>query len=149
MPSITDTFAAVRSLNSPDVPIVYAVEGDKIVARWDVVKAQTLYPNELKTIDQKYSVTVTLDEAKGTYTSKDHETKMNVSVTPGKISFGSSTFAGKKSGKEFHLQLGGISKTPDGITPALVWSFDSARIKEPLFAFLEQHGWTKKRGLFG
>jgi hypothetical protein len=149
MPSVAETLAAVPTLNSPDVPIVFAAEGDTIVARWDVVSAQTLYPNEFATIDRDFSVTVTLDEAKGTYKSKDRETHTESSFGAGGFHFEKSTFSGKKVGKEFHFELGGISKTDDGISPVLAWSFDTARIKEPLFAFLEQHGWKKKRGLFG
>lgn len=146
---LPELLALLPTLNSPDVPIVYAVEGDRIVARWDVVSAQTLYPAEFATIDRDFSVTVTFDPKKGTWKSKDHETQTTSSFGAGGLSFGTSTFSGKKIGKEFHLELGGITTTPDGVSPVLAWSFDSARIKQPLFAFLEQHGWTKKRGLFG
>jgi hypothetical protein len=31
----------------------------------------------------------------------------------------------------------------------LAWSFDTSKIKTPLFAFLEANGWTHKKGLFG
>jgi hypothetical protein len=67
----------------------------------------------------------------------------------GGFSFGSSTFSGKTNKKEFSFELGGISKTDDGITPVLAWSFDTSRIKTPLFAFLKENGWTEKKGLFG
>jgi len=146
---LPELLALVPTLNSPDVPIVYATDGDRIVARWDVVSAQTLYPTEFATIDRDFSITVTLDEKKGTWKSKDHETQTTSSVRRDGFSFGTGSFSGKKIGKEFHLELGGITNTPDGLSPVLAWSFDSDRIKAPLFAFLEQHGWTKKRGLFG
>jgi hypothetical protein len=146
---LPDLLALVPTLNSPDVPIVYAVEGSAIVASWDVVSAQTLYPTEFATIDRDFRVTVTFDEKKGTWKSTDRETQITSSFGSGGLSFGTSSFSGKKVGKEFHLELGGISNTPDGVTPVLAWSFDSGRIKKPLFAFLEQHGWTRKRGLFG
>ena len=146
---LPELFAAVPALNSPDVPIVYAVEGDAIVARWDVVSAQTVYPREFATIDRDFSVTVTFDEGRGTYKSKDHDSQSGWSLGGGGLRFEASTFSGKKAEKSFHLELGGISNTPDGLQPGLIWSFDTARIKEPLFAFLEQHGWERKRGLFG
>src|SRR5690606_29966901 len=120
---------------------VYAAEGDTIVARWEVVSAQTLYPTEFATIDRDFSVTVTFDPKKGTYKSKDRETQSQGSLGSGGLSWSTGGFSGKKTGKSFSL-------TPEGLTPVLAWSFDSARIKQPLFAFLEQHGWTKKRGLF-
>ena len=28
----------------------------------------------------------------------------------------------------------------------VVYSFDTDKIKDPLFAFLEQHGWARKKG---
>ena len=146
---LPELLALVPTLNSPDVPIVYAAEGDTIVARWDVVSAQTLYPTEFATIDRDFSVTVTFDEKKGTWKSKDHETQTTTSLGSGGFSFGTSTFSGKKSGKEFHLELGGLTRQDGELSPVLAWSFDSSRIKQPPFAFLEQHGWTRKRGLFG
>ena len=30
----------------------------------------------------------------------------------------------------------------------VVYSFETSRIKEPLFTFLEQHGWSRKKGFF-
>ena len=30
----------------------------------------------------------------------------------------------------------------------VVYSFETGRIKDPLFSFLEQHGWEKKKGFF-
>jgi hypothetical protein len=146
---LPELLALVPTLNSPDVPIVYAAEGDTIVARWDVVSAQTLYPTEIATIDRDFSVTVTFDPKKGSWKSKDHETQITSSTTSGGFSFGASSFSGKKSGKEFHFEVGGLTRQDGEPSPVLAWSFDSSRIKQPLFAFLEQHGWTKKRGLFG
>ncbi|WP_395638405.1 hypothetical protein [Pseudolysinimonas sp.] len=146
---LPELLALVPTLNSPDVPIVYAVEGDTIVARWDVVNAQTVYPTEFATVDRDFSVTVTFDEKKGTWRSKDHETQSTTSFGPGGIRMEKSFFSGKKVGKEFHLELGGLTRQNGELSPVLAWSFDTARIKKPLFAFLEQHGWTKKRGLFG
>jgi hypothetical protein len=86
----------VPTLNSPDVPIVYTAEGATIVGRWDVVSAQTLYPTEFATIDRDFSVTVTFDETKGTWKSKDHETQTTSSFGSGGISFGTSTFARRR-----------------------------------------------------
>jgi hypothetical protein len=125
------------------------VQGDQIVAYWDVVNAQTLYPREFETIDRDFTVTVTFDERKGTYKAKDRETQTESSFGGGGLSWSSSTFSGTKTSKSFNMTFGGVSNTPDGIQPGLVWSFDTARIKDPLFAFLAQHGWERKRGLFG
>jgi len=141
--------AQVPTLNDPTQPFTFEVKGNEIVGKWDIVRAKTLYPKEFKTIDKKYSITVTLDEKKSTYKFKDREKSSSSSFSGSGVSFGSSGFSGKTNKKEFSFELGGISKTDDGITPVLAWSFDTSRIKTPLFAFLKENGWTEKKGLFG
>ena len=141
--------AQVSTLNDPTQPFTFEVKGNEIVGKWDIVRAKTLYPKEFKTIDKKYSITVTLDEKKSTYKYKDREKSSSSSFSGSGVSFGSSGFSGKTNKKEFSFELGGISKTDDGITPVLAWSFDTSRIKTPLFAFLKENGWTEKKGLFG
>jgi hypothetical protein len=147
---LADLLAKVPALNNPNEPITYQVDGDKLVAKWDIVRAKSLYPKEFTTIDKKFSVTVEFDEKKGTFTTKDHEKSSGMSIGAGGLSFGSDSFSGKKSEKSFSFELGGINKKEgEPVSPVLAWSFDTARIKGPLFAFLEQNGWTKRRGLFG
>ena len=68
---LADLFAKVPALNNPNEPITFVVDGDRLVAKWDIVRAKSLYPKEFKTIDKKFSVTVDFDEKKGTYKSKD------------------------------------------------------------------------------
>lgn len=146
---LKDLLAQVPTLNDPGQPFTYEVVGDTIVGTWDIVRAQSLYPTEFATIDKSFSVTVEFNEAKGTFKSKDHEKSSNASFGTGGLSFGTSGFSGKTSKKEFSFELGGINKTDEGISPVLAWSFDTSRIKTPLFAFVEQHGWKRKKGLFG
>jgi hypothetical protein len=147
---LKDLLVQAATVNdNPNEPITWEVKGDKLIAKWDIVRAKSLYPKEFKTIDKKFSVTVEFDQKKGTYKTKDREKSSGASIGTGGISFGSDSFSGKKSGKEFSFEFGGINKTDEGISPVLAWSFDTARIKKPLFAFLEQHGWKRKKGLFG
>ncbi len=146
---LADLLAQVPALNDPALPFTYEVKGSSIIGKWDIVRAKSLYPSEFKTIDKKYSVTVDFDEKKGTYKYKDREKSSGMSVTGGGLSFGTSGFSGKTSKKEFSFELGGINQTDDGVSPVLAWSFDTSRIKTPLFAFLEANGWTHKKGLFG
>jgi len=147
---LRELLASVPTLNKPDQPIVYEVKGDQVIARWDIVRAKSLYPKEYKAIDKKFSITVTFDERKGSYKTKDREKSSNLSFGTGGVSFGTDSFSGKKSGKEFSFELGGVhQKDGEGISPVLAWSFDTARIKGPLFAFLEANGWKKHKGLFG
>jgi hypothetical protein len=146
---LAELLAKVPSLNVDGQPFTYTVDGDKIVGSWDIVKAKSLYPTEFKTIDKKFSVTVEFDEKKGTWKSKDRDSTSGVSVNSGGMSWGTSGFSGKKSEKSFSFEFGGVNKTEDGIAPVLAWSFDTARIKKPLFDFLEANGWKQKKGLFG
>ena len=146
---LAELLTKVPALNDPAQPFTYEVVGQTIVGKWDIVKAQTLYPNEFATIDKEFTVTVEFNEGKGTFKSKDHEKTANMSFGTGGFSVGSSTFSGKTTKKEFHFELGGITNAEDGLSPVLAWSFDTDKIKDPLFSFLEAEGWKRKKGLFG
>jgi|GEM_PF-86960 len=147
--SLAELLAQVPALNDPAQPFTYTVKGNTIVGAWDIVRAKSLYPKEFKSIDKKYSITVEFDEKKSTYKYKDREKSSGFSAGTGGISFGSSGFSGKESKKEFSFELGGVNKTDAGISPVLAWSFDTSKIKTPLFDFLEKNGWAHKKGLFG
>src|SRR3954451_15032106 len=146
---LPELLAKVPSLNDPAQPFTYAVVGDTIVGQWDIVSAKSLYPTEFATIDKDFTVTVTFNQDKGTWSSKDHAKNSNSSFGTGGFSVGTDSFSGKMSKKSFSFTLGGANETADGVSPVLAWSFDTARIKNPLFAFLEANGWEKKKGFFG
>ena len=146
---LPELLALVPTLNDPAQPFAYEVVGETIVGRWDIVKAQSLYPTEFETIDREFTVTVEFNQGKGTFKSKDHESSSGVQVNSGGLSWGTSTFSGKTKKKEFSFTLGGIHNTEEGVSPVLAWSFDTDKIKQPLFSFLETHGWARKKGLFG
>ena len=65
--SLADLLAAVPSLNDPTQPFTYAVDGQKIVGTWDIVKATSLYPTEVTHIDKAYRLEVELDQDEHTY----------------------------------------------------------------------------------
>ena len=146
---LPELLALVPTLNDPDQPFAYEVVGETIVGRWDIVKAQSLYPTEFETIDREFTVTIEFNQDKGTFKSKDHETSSGAQVDSGGLSWGKSTFSGQTTAKEFSFTLGGVHNTEDGVSPVLAWSFDTEKIKQPLFSFLETHGWARKKGLFG
>ena len=146
---LPELLALVPTLNDPTQPFAYEVVGETIVGRWDIVKAQSLYPTEFETIDREFTVTVEFNQDKGTFKSKDHEKSSGMQANSGGLSWGSSTFSGKTTKKEFSFTLGGVHNTEEGISPVLAWSFDTDKIKQPLFSFLETHGWKRKKGLFG
>jgi hypothetical protein len=154
---LPELLAAVPSIADPQEPFVLTVDGDTIVGSWDIVKATTLYPLglDLEHVDQDYRLTVTFDTDRQTYDFEEHQTS-----TTGRAGIDGDTlrlggrkefFRGKSSSKQFHWEIGGIRKDDDGdLTAApLTYSFETSRIKEPLFSFLEQHGWHRKKGFLG
>jgi len=159
MASIRETLADVGSLNLPDLPFTFTAQGESIIGTWNVVDARYVTLQSAGTIDESYTITVTFDERKGTFDYEDRsdQGEAEVSLRDGKLSFGGSrsTFKGKKVGKSFSFEAGGIYKKAgqEGLAPYLASSFDTGRIKEPLFTFLERHGWKRKKGflagLFG
>jgi hypothetical protein len=148
---LPELLAAVPSLNDPNEPFSYAVEGDRIVGRWDIVKATSLYPAAVEHVDKNYEITVELDPEKSTYDFNEKKTSTTGSADAGGgFSLKKEGFSGKSSSKEFSFSFGGVNKTDEGVSmDPVVYSFETSRIKEPLFGFLEQHGWKRKKGFLG
>jgi hypothetical protein len=146
---LADLLAAVPSLNDPQQPFTYAVDGTKIVGTWDIVKATSLYPTEVTHVDKDYRLEVELDEDEHTYDYEDHESESNVTLDGDGLHAEKEFFKGKEKKKEFSFEFGGVNKTDEGVSVnPVVYSFDTDRIKDPLFGFLQQHGWEKKKGFF-
>ena len=146
---LADLLGAVPSLNQPGQPFTYAVDGKKIVGTWDIVKATSLYPTEVTHIDKDYRLEVELDGDEHSYDYTDHESETHASADGGGLHLEKDLFKGKMKKKEFSFEFGGVNKTDEGVSMApVVYSFDTDKIKDPLFAFLEQHGWEKKKGFF-
>jgi hypothetical protein len=147
--SLADLLAAVPSLNDPKQPFTYAVDGKKIVGTWDIVKATSLYPTEVTHIDKSYVLTVELDEDEHTYDYQDRESETTAGIDGDGVHMEKENFSGKSKKKEFSFEFGGVNKTDEGVSMnPVVYSFDTDKIKDPLFGLLEQHGWAKKKGFF-
>ena len=146
---LAELLAAVPSLNDPGQPFSYAVEGKHIVGTWDIVKATSLYPTELTHVDRDYRLEVELDEDDHTFDHEDEESSVEASADADGVHLQKSFFKGKEKKKEFSFEFGGVNKTDEGVSVApVVYSFDTDKIKEPLFGFLEQHGWERRKGFF-
>ena len=151
---LAELLAAVPAINDPKEPFSFAVDGKTIVATWNIVHAQFVELDfSAGTVDKDYRIVVSFNEDKGTYEFAEtkHEADSSVKFEDGKISFGSSTsaFKGKSSGKSFSFQAGGAYKTDKGVSPVLMYTFETSRIKDPLFHFLEKNGWSRKKSLLG
>jgi len=146
---LADLLAAVPSLNDPQQPFSYSVEDGRIIGSWDIVKATSLYPTEITHLDRDYRLEVELDEDEHQYSYEDHESSTSARADGDGVSFQKEFFKGKETKKEFSFEFGGVNKTDEGVSVApVVYSFDTDRIKEPLFGLLEQHGWEQKKGFF-
>jgi hypothetical protein len=151
---LADLLAAVPSLNDPQQPFTYAVDGHTIVGTWDIVKATSLYPTEVTHIDKDYRLEVELDEDEHSYDYVDHESETGATLDGDGLHVEKELFKGKTKKKEFSFEFGGVTAsskdgTDEGVSvDPVVYSFDTDRIKDPLFGFLEQHGWEKKKGFF-
>jgi hypothetical protein len=150
---LAELLALVPSLNDPSQPFTYTVKGSSIIGSWDIVSAKSLYPKEFKAIDKKFEIRVDLDEKKGTWKPKEKSKESNASATGDRLSFGTSSksFSGKSTDKGVSFEFGGINKKKgeDATLAPLVYSWDTAKIKKPLFDLLEANGWKRKKGLFG
>jgi hypothetical protein len=151
---LADLLAAVPSLNDPDQPFSYAAAGRRIVGTWDIVKATSLYPTEVTHVDQDYRLEVELDEDEHRFDHTDHESETRAGVDGDGVHVEKELFTGKLKKKELSFEFGGVTAsskggTDDGVSIApVVYSFDTDKIKDPLFAFLQQHGWERKSGFF-
>lgn len=149
---LAERLAAVPTLNDPAQPFSYSVEGETIVGTWNIVNAQSLYPTEYRSIDKSFEIRIELNEAKGTWKPVEvsEQTVAGVSIKEAGLSR-SNTFSGKSTNKDFSFEFGGLNKKKgeDATLAPLVYSWDTAKIKKPLFDLLEANGWKRKKGLFG
>lgn len=157
--TLQQTLAAVESLNKPEQPFSYRIEGNQIIGEWKYLDATWAAPLAAGNIDKEFKVVISFDEVARTFTYKDQQSqsKSGFSLNPlsGDISLGKSSegFSGHKAGKEFGFSFG-KAKQPQNQTPVggptYQYKFDTSELKEPLFNFLNQNGWQKgKSGIFG
>ena len=150
---IAELLALVPTLNDPTQPFSYEVTGTAIVGRWDIVSAQSLYPTEFRSIDKSFEIRVELNEGKGTWKPVEVSEQSVSAANSDNVGFSRSTsvFSGKSTNKGFSFEFGGVNKKDDedATLAPLVYSWDTAKIKKPLFDFLESNGWKRKKGLFG
>jgi hypothetical protein len=150
---LADLLALVPTLNDPSQPFDYEVSGTTIIGSWNIVSAKSLYPTEFASIDKKFELRVELNEKKGTWKPveiTDQSVSAASSDTVG-FSRSASVFSGKSTNKGFSFEFGGVNKKDgeDATIAPLVYSWDTAKIKKPLFDLLEANGWKRKKGLFG
>lgn len=133
--------AQLGSINNPQEPFSYVVEGDRIVGSWDVAKIASLGIDGANTFDKAYRIDVRpVADGKFDYTEQGREREAEAGL--GGASGGISGFKGKSKSFSFGKEMG------PGADPNANWSFSTDRIKDPLFGYLKHHGWEPK-GFFG
>jgi len=148
--TIEQTLAGVGQLNRAGQPFAYWVEGNKIIGRW-LWQDQTLFnPVALTDEVRTFAFICELLED-GTYKEHTEETtrESGFSAGDGKIglSFGSSSFKGTSTRKEFSIGLGRDNQT--GQIGLVTASLDTEAIKKPLRDYLAYCGWQRKEGVLG
>lgn len=151
---LAELLTRVDELNDPDSPFVFRAVGDRIQGTWDIAHVQYVALLGAGQIDDAYSIEVTFDEDEGTFDTDETQTTSKMSggfSTDGSFHFGgsTSTFKGKQSRMSRSFVAGTRVTTPEGDGTSAGWSFDTGRIKQPLFDFLAANGWEKKKGFFG
>ncbi|MFZ1459091.1 MAG: hypothetical protein WAT17_04395 [Candidatus Saccharimonadales bacterium] len=148
--TLEQTLGSLETLNKSEQPFSYRVEGNQIIGEWKYLDATWAAPLAAGNIDKEFRVTVTLDEATHTFTSKDHQSQSNsgISFNPlsGQVTFGTKSegFSGHMVKKEFGFGLGSAHQKQNQTTvggPTYQFKFNSSEIKEPLFNYLTQAGW--------
>ena len=146
----------IPALNDPKQPYTYTVEGNKIVATWNIVSAEyvNLEGAQAGKLDKNYKITVTFNEKKDKFdfveTRVDSSSEFGAAADGG-VGFSTEKtfFKGKSTSKEFSFTFGDVNKDKDGtVSPVLSYKFETKMIKDPLFDFLKKNGWKPKSSLF-
>ncbi|TQL66223.1 hypothetical protein FB381_0072 [Nocardioides albertanoniae] len=155
---LSELLPQIVTLNVPDQPFSYFAQGDQIIGWWDIAKVTSLYPTQVTHADESYRLTVTLDERNGTFDYNDFRRSSNwkAGATSDGFKIGGEMewHSGQRTEKSWTFQLGGLNRSsvggsePEVGTGPVVYSFETSRIKEPLFGWLQSHGWQHK-GVLG
>ena len=141
--SISETLTGVASLNRPDQPFSFMVEGTSIIGRWRW-QDQTLFaPDSLTNEIREFTFIVDLNDD-GTYKERTQEASTTLTAGSGGVGFQKSSFAGNSSRKRFSVSIGKDNQTGEVGVVSTKW--DSDMIKRPLREYLANLGWKPKGG---
>ncbi|EGD44884.1 hypothetical protein NBCG_00730 [Nocardioidaceae bacterium Broad-1] len=113
----------------------------------------SLYPTQVTHADEAYRLTATLNQHNGTFDYNELRKSSNwvAGATDDGFRLGGEMewHAGKRIEKSWNFQFGGPNRSSTGSDPEVgldpvVYSFETGRIKEPLFDWLQSHGWNHK-----
>ncbi|HSX48446.1 MAG TPA: hypothetical protein VLF41_03030 [Candidatus Nanoarchaeia archaeon] len=130
------------ALNTPENPFTVQVQGNQVVATWNIVDAKWYQVFAKAGMKATYQLIVDLDPVKyeAKYTDKNYSIAWEGGLP--KVGAEISTF----QGKEFLVSSGAAYGIKDNMQPGEIYnfSFDTRKIKRPVFAVLDQCGWKLK-----
>lgn len=148
----------IVTLNVPDQTFSYYAEGNQIIGWWDITKVTSLYPTQVTHADETFDPPSPSTRSTGlsaTATSASPPNGRQVSPTTASSSAASWNGAPASASRRVQPSSSAASTAPQpggdetevGFQP-LVYSFETSRIKDHLFAWLQFHGWNH-RGAIG
>lgn len=137
---------AINNLNNDNQPWKVHIEENKIVAQWKWMDARFFSPNEITEEVKQYTFIVTLDE-KGKWHELDStmNTKKNINMSRGKLSYEKNGFVGKHTNKSITIGFGKNQQTSE--TGIVKFKLDTSIMKKSIREYLKENGW-KKAGFF-
>lgn len=141
----------IVTLNVPEQPFSYFAQGNQIIGWWDIAKVTSLYPTQVTHADESYRLTVTLNEVNGTfdYNEARKSSEWEAGLTDDGFRLGGEMEwnAGKRVEKTWTFQFDGLNRSSTGGSDpevgfgSVAYSFETSRIKDPLFGWLQSHDW--------
>lgn len=151
---LSELLPQIVTLNVPDQPFSYYAQGNQITGWWDIAKVTSLYPTQVTHADESYRLNVTLNQHNGTFDYNEFRQSSNwqAGATEDGFRLGGEMewHSGKRIEKSWSFQFGGLNSAstggsaPEAGIDPVVYSFETSRIKDPLFGWLQSHGWSHK-----
>lgn len=148
---LNEVLKKILELNGPDKPYLIKVEGNNIVATWNIFNANWVGITSINQQKNDYKITFTLDEATHEFDYNEILKSKNASLGIGGLSMGGEFQSGKfvVYSKETKYGVGeDKTKNPGALTAPLEYSFNNADVKKPIIDFLTESGWKKKKGFW-
>lgn len=151
---LAEMLPQIVTLNVPDQPFSYYAQGNQITGWRDIAKVTSLYPTQVTHADESYRLTVTLNERDATFDYNEVRTssEWEAGFTEDGLKLGGEMewHTGKRVEKSWSFQFGGLNRSSTGGDPEVgidpvAYSFESSRITDPLFGWLQSHGWRHRR----
>jgi len=142
--TLADLQKKLLALNTPEQPYVVTVQGNQVVATWNMVDAKWLKIFGESGMKKSYRMTLTLDEATHTANSVDEESEVTWSAGVPTMSAGFHRFKGNIiEKKEFGVAYG---VKPDlSVGQLYKFDFDISKIKGPVKQVVADSGWNFKQ----